>query len=126
MPQKGLRLLVLLLSVRVLSGCGTSGGAAPGVPTVTITSPLSSIAVSGTEQITATAKDSNGNIIIGATINWASSAPSVASINSGSSTAMGLLPGTTQITASANGVTSAPVTLTVTPGFLNIETLNTA
>jgi hypothetical protein len=123
MPQKCLRLAVLLLTVRVISGCGTSGGAAPGVPTVTITSPLSSIAVSGTEQITATVKDGGGNIISGATISWASSTPSVASINSGSGTVMGLLPGTTQITASANGITSAPVTLTVTPGFLNIETL---
>jgi hypothetical protein len=39
---------------------------------------------------------------------------------------MGLLPGTTQITASANGITSAPATLTVTPGFLSIVTLNVA
>ncbi|MGA7792942.1 MAG: kelch repeat-containing protein [Candidatus Acidiferrales bacterium] len=128
MPQKGLRLAVLLLAVRVLSGCGASGGGSPtgvspAVAAVDLPSSLAPIAVSGTELIMATAKDSGGNIISGATFNWASSNPSVATINAGSGTAMGLLPGTTQITASANGVTSAPVTLTVTPGFLNIETL---
>jgi hypothetical protein len=126
MPQKVLRLLVLLLVIRSLSACSASGTNNPGVSTVTIASPLSSIAVSGTEQITATAKDGNGNIINGGTINWASSTPNVAAINAGSGLATGLLPGSTQITASANGITSAPLTLTVTPGFLSIVTLNVA
>jgi hypothetical protein len=121
MPQKILRLLILLLIARTLSGCGTGGPPAPGVAKVTITSSLSSIAVSGTEQIAAAAQDSSGNIIIGAALGWASSKPSVATISAGSGLAMGLLPGMTQITASANGITSAPVTLTVTPGFLAIS-----
>jgi hypothetical protein len=112
---------MLLLVVRILMGCGVGGGAAHGVPTVTITSSPSSIAVSGTEQFTAVAQDSSGNIIIGATFSWASGYPSAATINAGSGEAMGLLPGTTQITASANGITSNPVTLTVTPGFLAIS-----
>jgi hypothetical protein len=121
MPQRVLRLVALLFAAHILSGCGAGGSAGTGVPTVTITSIPSAIAVSGTEQITAVAQDSSGNIIIGATFNWVSSAPSVATINAGSGLAMGLLPGTTQITASANGTTSAPVTLTVTPGFLAIS-----
>ena len=126
MPQKTARLPFLLWTACVLVGCGTGGGATPGASTVTITTPLSSIAVSATEQIMATAKDGNGNIMSGVTFNWASDTSSVATINAGSGLAMGLLPGTTQITASANGIASAPATLTVTPGFLSIVTLNVA
>ena len=54
----------------------------------------------------------------GVTFAWASSASNIAAIDASSGAAMGLLPGMTQITASANGVTSNPATLTVTPGFL--------
>jgi len=127
MRPRVLQLLVLLLDVCVISGCGTSGGTpasvSPVVAALDLPSSLASIAVSGTEQVTATAKDSGGNVISGVAFSWASSNPNVATINAGSGLTMGLHPGTTQITASANGVTSAPVMLTVTPGFLNIVTL---
>jgi len=126
MAKKVPRLLLLLLVARVLSGCGTGGGPTPGVPTITITSPLQPVAVNGTEQITATFKDGNGNIISGVAFQWASNAPSVATINAASGVAMGLLPGSTQIVASANGIASAPATLTVGPGFLSIATLDVA
>jgi hypothetical protein len=96
------------------------------VASIVVAAPLSSIAVSASEQITATAKDGSGNTISGVSFTWTSSAPNVAAINSGTGSATGLPPGTTQITASANGVTSAPVPLNVTPGFLDIVTLNSA
>jgi hypothetical protein len=69
--------------------------------------PLSpSIAVDSTVQFVATAKAS------GAEVHWASSSPSVATIDS-RGLATGLSAGTTQITATAGGITSTPVVLTL-------------
>ena len=74
---------------------------------ITVTPPSPSIAVDSTMQFTATAKDNNGMAF-----QWASSAPNVATINSsGAATGMGA--GTTQITATAGGLTSPPVVLTL-------------
>lgn len=71
-------------------------------------SPLSpSIAVDGTMQFTARTKDASG-----LALRWTSSAPNVATINS-SGVATGMAAGTTQITATANGLTSPPVVLTL-------------
>ncbi len=114
---------------------GLAAGAAPGTTQITAsaqgitsapvslnvtTGPVASITVSGATsvtvngmvQFTAAAKDSAGYAISGATFTWASSALSFASINS-SGLVTGIAPGTTQITASVNGVTSAAVGLTV-------------
>jgi hypothetical protein len=95
------------------------------VATITVTPASPSIAVNATQQFTATAKDSNGDTMSGVTFTWASSATSVATINS-SGLAMGVSPGTTQITATANGVTSSADTLTVTPGPLATITVSPA
>jgi len=116
--------VALLLSV-FLTHCGGSGSS-PTLTTIAVTSPQSSIAVSGTDSFSATAKDQNGNVMSGVTLAWASSAPSVAAIGASSGVAMGLLPGMTQITASANGVTSNPAALTVTPGFLSTGSMSSA
>jgi hypothetical protein len=107
---------VLLLCI-FLTDCGGSGST-PTVTTIAVTSAQSSIAVSGSDSFSATAKDQNGNVMTGVSFAWASSAASVATVNASSGVAMGLLPGMTQIMASANGVTSNPASLTVTPGFL--------
>ena len=107
---------VLLLCIFQIN-CGGSGGT-PTLTTIAVTSAQSSIAVSGTDSFSATAKDQHGNVMTGVTFAWASSASNIAAIDASSGAAMGLLPGMTQITASANGVTSNPATLTVTPGFL--------
>lgn len=126
MPRRVLRFLVLMLCMRTLTGCGASGSATTGVPSVTITSSLVSISVSGTDQFMATARGGSGDVMTGVTFNWASSNSSVATIDAATGVATGLLPGTTQITVSANGLMSNPVSLTVTPGFLSIVTLNVA
>jgi len=69
--------------------------------------PLSpSIAVDSTVQFVATAKAG------GAEVHWASSSPNVATID-GRGLATGLSAGTTQITATAGGITSTPVALTL-------------
>src|ERR1700691_6216876 len=107
---------VLLLCL-FLTDCGGSGGG-PTVSTIAVTSAQSSIAVSGTDSFSATAKDQNGNVMSGVAFAWASSASNVAEIDASSGAVIGLLPGTTQVTASAGGVTSNAASLTVTPGFL--------
>ncbi len=104
-------------------GCGSSP---PVVATIMVTSAQASIAVSGTDSFTAIAEDRNGTAIPGVSFTWASSAANVATINAGTGVAMGMLPGTAQITASANGITSGPRTLTVTPGFRATSNLTAA
>jgi uncharacterized protein YjdB len=84
------------------------------ISTITVAPSPAVITVSGTEQFVATAKDSNNDVIAGTTFTWVSSAPNVATVGSNTGLAPGISLGTTQITASANGVTSAPDTLTVT------------
>ena len=112
-------LLGLLFAILVIffAGCG-SNSAPPMLASIDITPSSSSIIVSTSTTFTASAKDSRGKVLNGVTFTWNSSAPTVASVGSSSGTAMGLLAGTTQITASANGVMSPPLTLNVTPGFL--------
>lgn len=61
---------------------------------------------------TATGLDGNGNTLSGLTFTWASSAPTVASVTS-TGLATGVTIGTTNITASAGEVTSAPAPVMV-------------
>ena len=115
----------LLLLCIFLTDCGGSGHAST-VTTIAVTSAQSSIAVSGSDSFSATAKDQNGNVMSGITFAWASSAPNVAGIDASSGMAIGLLPGMTQVTASANGVSSNAASLTVTPGFLTTGSMSMA
>src|SRR6202789_1412766 len=115
---------VLLLCV-FLTDCGGSGGG-PRVTTIALAAAQSSIAVSGTDSFSATAQDQNGNVMSGVTFAWASSASNVAEIDASSGAVIGLLPGMTQVTASANGVTSDAASLTVTPGFLATGSMSMA
>ena len=85
----------------------------PPVASITVSPVSPTITVGATQQFTATAKDASGNTISGVTFAWSSSATGVATINS-SGLATGVSAGTTQITASANGVTSSADVLSVT------------
>lgn len=112
---------ILLLSACLAVGCGSTSR----IASISAMSTSSAIAVSGTAQFSATATGTQGNILQRITFTWTSSAPAVASIDAGTGEVTGLLPGTTQVTAFADGVTSSPLTFTVTPGFLLISALNT-
>lgn len=94
---------------------------APSVLTSISVSPTTaSIQAGNTQQFTAVGVDQYNNVMTGVTFAWASSntsAATVSSINSeGKNTglAKGVAAGSTQITASAQGVTSNAVNLTVT------------
>jgi Kelch motif protein/galactose oxidase-like protein len=126
------KLLIPVLTIVIccagLARCGSGGPGSPSsdVASVVISAPQASIPVSGMAAFTAVAKDSSGNVVAGASIMWQSQTPATATINASTGVAMGLFPGATQIIASANGVTSEPTTLTVTPGFLVTGSLATA
>jgi uncharacterized protein YjdB len=104
---------------------------APVVPVATVTvSPASgSIVVGGpTLQLTATTKDSSGNVLTGRTIAWSSSNVALATVNS-TGVVTGVAPGAVTITATSEGksgsaaitVTSAPVaSVTVSPSSATI------
>ena len=106
-------LACIALSTRPAQSLEVSSNTAA-VATITVTPSSPSIAVFATQQFTATAKDAKGHVITGLTFTWASSAKSIATINS-SGLATGVAAGTTQITATSGKVTSAGVKLTVTP-----------
>jgi len=79
---------------------------------ITLTPPAPSIQVHQTQQFVATATDASGTPISGLTFMWASSTPTVASLDS-AGLASGLAQGTATITAINGTVTSNQATLTV-------------
>ncbi|HZU23587.1 MAG TPA: Ig-like domain-containing protein, partial [Terriglobales bacterium] len=66
-----------------------------------------------------TVKNSSGTVLAGGVLSWTSSATNVATIDS-AGIATGVAPGSTQITAAAEGVTSTAVTLTVTANVATV------
>src|ERR1700693_1525050 len=99
--------ICVFLVFLVSCGSGSNTNTTPTVASVTVTPPSPSIAMNTTQQFTATAKDSRGNTMSGVTFAWTSSAPTVATINSSTGIATGVSAGSTQVTASASGVSSS-------------------
>jgi subtilisin family serine protease len=102
----------LLTAALLLGACGGSDVTGPSAITaVRVGAPSGPLASLGeTVSLTATGADGKGRTITGATFTWTSSNPAVASVSGGVVTAVGN--GTTQISASANGVTgTASVTV---------------
>jgi uncharacterized protein YjdB len=125
-------------NIALVSSTGRVVAQSPGTITVTATSegktgtativvtavPVASVTISPTTQsvvagsatpaFTAVAKDASGNVLSGRTITFASGNTSVATIDANTGVATGVAPGTASITATSEGVISAPATLTVT------------
>jgi uncharacterized protein YjdB len=91
-------------------GCGSSSTGA--VSTIIITPANAFLAINAQESFTATANDSKGKAISGATFTWLSSAPDIASVDS-SGVVTGHNVGSAQITASTSGINSAAAVVTV-------------
>lgn len=72
------------------------------ISSITVSPASASVAVGGTRQFEATARDANGNAIPNVVFSWTSSNNSVATVN-GSGTASGVAQGSAQIRASAGG-----------------------
>lgn len=114
---------LVFLSALLLLGCGggsTNSIQPPpgGVATVTVTPATPSISVGNTQQFMAVAKDSSGNIIVGAIFVWSSDATSIATVNS-SGLATAIAQGTAHITAKTSGV-NGTATLTVNPPIASV------
>jgi len=87
------------------------------VASVTVSAPTTPMIVGGTQQLTATTRDANGNTLSGRTITWVSSNTAVLTVSASGSpatvTAVGV--GTATITATSESVTSSPTpSITVT------------
>ena len=95
------------------------------VASVTVTPATASVMAGSTQQLVATTKDANGNVLTGRAISWSSSNVAAATVNASTGLATGVAPGgPVTITATAEGksgtasvtVTPVPVaTVTVTP-----------
>jgi uncharacterized protein YjdB len=86
-----------------------------GTSTITVSQTVASVSLSptsasidsaATQQLTATARDANGNVIANPGLGWSSSNSAVATVNS-SGQVTGRAPGNAQITASKSGVSAA-------------------
>jgi uncharacterized protein YjdB len=85
------------------------------VASVTLSPASPSIRIGGTVQLTATTKDSAGNVLTGRVVTWASSVPAVATV-SASGLVTGVAAGTITITATSEGKSgTASVTVTIVP-----------
>lgn len=102
----------------VAPGTTSTGPSTPSpapVATVAVSPGTASFAVGGTQQLTATLRDASGNVLMGRTVTWTSSALTVATV-SGSGLVTALLAGTTTITATSEGQSgTATVTVTALP-----------
>src|SRR2546430_5747497 len=82
------------------------------VASVTVSPPSASVAAGQTVQLTATAKDANGNTLSGRVVTWSSGNTSAATVN-GSGLVTGVAAGSATITATSEGQTgTAAITVT--------------
>jgi uncharacterized protein YjdB len=99
----------------------TSTTTTPVLTSVTVTSASSSITVGGTSQLSATPKDQNGSLFVGATTTFASSNTSIATVDSNTGLVTGVANGTVTITAtSVSGSVSVTGTTTITIGSTTV------
>jgi uncharacterized protein YjdB len=114
------------LATAIASGVATisaTSEAATGTATISVPAPVDAVVVTpsvvsqnlgATQQLAATLRDADGNVLTGRTVVWTSSAPAVATVNaSGLETAVGA--GAATITATSEGKSgTATVTVTTT------------
>jgi len=97
------------------SGTATVTVAGGAVSTVSVSPSAATVFVAFSQQLTATLKDANGNVLSGRTITWGSSNTSVASVSS-TGLVTGVGSGTATITATSEGKSgAAAITVTVAP-----------
>ena len=94
---------------------GGSIGAQVPVATLAVSPATASVAVGGTQQLTAQLKDANGNVLTGRTVTWSSGNTAVATVSStGLVTGMGAGPATLTATSETKTGTSQ-ITVAVVP-----------
>jgi glucose/arabinose dehydrogenase len=128
-----LRLSMLLILAGLVPGCDEGSDLQQPDPTpvaeLAVTAPATTIGVGQTIQLTATARDAEGNVLEDRAFDWASSEPSIATVSE-TGLVTGLAPGEAVISATAEGITgSLAITVStseppppepVTPGLQEI------
>jgi alpha-tubulin suppressor-like RCC1 family protein len=128
--QRILGLSILALVVLDLTSCGDNGeqtGPQSQVASVTVTPGELTLLVGESQQLTATAQDQAGNPLVGRSITWATTEPTVATV-SAAGVVNGVGPGSATITATSEGKSGSatvsvaiPVaSVTVSPGELTL------
>ncbi|HXY15144.1 MAG TPA: Ig-like domain-containing protein [Terriglobales bacterium] len=121
-----LQAALLILGIFASASCGggpTSATTDPpasgssSIASITLNPQAASVQVGFTQKFAALAKDQNGKSVASGNLKFASSNPTVATIDS-NGLATGIAPGTSTITAAADGIsTSALLTVNPPPGF---------
>src|ERR1041385_8648297 len=96
---------------------GTASVSVSNVPvaSVTVSPTAASLIVGGTQQLSATPKDANGNVLSGRTITWTSNNSGVATVNA-SGLVGGVAAGSATVTATSEGKSgTATITVTAAP-----------
>ncbi len=111
--------VVVLAAVAATSGCERSlaptGDHSTPVASVTVSPASASVPVGQTVQLTATPLDSNGSPLVGRTVSWSTSNPTVAAVD-GNGVVAGRAADTATITATSEGKTgTCAVTVTAAP-----------
>jgi hypothetical protein len=97
-----------------VAGTATVNVTPPPVASVAIEPAAPSTTVGGTVQLTATPRDASGNPIAGRVVTWSSANQTIATVGVANGLVAGVSVGSTQIIATAEGVTGS-VTVTITP-----------
>jgi uncharacterized protein YjdB len=112
-------------AVRIDDWAGGTTAVAPApVAAVTVSPASASLVVSGTQQLTATTKDANNNVLVGRTVTWSSGNTAAATVD-GNGLVTGVSAGTATITASSEGQ-SGTSGITVTPAPAPVATVTVA
>jgi uncharacterized protein YjdB len=86
------------------------------VASVVVSPTSANLYVGGTTTISAIAKDANGNALAGRVVEWTSSAPTIATVNSATGLVTAIAPGTATITATSETKSAdASVVVTLVP-----------
>lgn len=118
-----LRAGVFFLALTALTACGGGGGGDGPTPPPVNNNPASvrlsqagplTLSSGATNSVTADVLTSDGRTLSGVSVSWSSSDATIARVQDGAITALKV--GTASITATASGISSPPLSVTVTPG----------
>jgi len=114
-----MRRALLSLAALALAACGSGSNSSTGpaaggatVASVTVTGAATSVAIGGTVQFTAVAKDASGNVMSGQAFTWSSSSTPNATV-AASGIATGVAAGPVTISAATANAVKGSASLTV-------------